>query len=172
MRPVTVLSSLSAVYFFTLLQKRWIHQHSWVLFIRIWAQTPHNSTVTDSFSLKVYVCVWGEAVSRECYYQGEDSRTRSHQHGSACSVNPDSSDVALSSAKGHGFVRASLPGDRRAEWWWQSGKQEHLVSKSLWIWPLKVGILGSSITVLRITVEKVNQIRNGTMVLYLEHVLY
>lgn len=54
----------------------------------------------------------------------------------------------------------------------QSGKQEHLVSKSLWIWPLKVGILGSSITVLRITVEKVNQIRNGTMVLYLEHVLY
>lgn len=118
MRPVTVLSSLSAVYFFTLLQKRWIHQHSWVLFIRIWAQTPHNSTVTDSFSLKVYVCVWGVAVSRECYYQGEDSRTRSHQHASACSVNPDSSDVALSSAKGHGFVRASLPGDRRAEWWW------------------------------------------------------
>lgn len=128
-------------------------------------------TSTDStaaLSQTAFECVGCRgSVCRECCYQGKESRTPCRRQASTCSVHPEQSgDWSRVVPRGRVQHQASLPGYKGAEGAGQPAGREHPASQSLWVCPLRAGLLDSSILARRVTAEK-----DGTVVLYLEHVL-
>ena len=148
-------------FLFTLFQKQGIRQHSRGSSVR----HKHRPTaLSQAASERVGR---GKVFAENAVIRVKRAKTPCHRQASTCSVHPEQSgDWSRVVPRGHVQHQASLPGYKGAEGAGQPAGREHTASQSLWICPLRAGLLDSSILARRITVEK-----DGTVVLYLEHVL-
>lgn len=128
------------------------------------AQAPPHRALSQAASERVGR---GKVFAENAVIRVKRAKTPCHRQASTCSVHPEQSgDWSRVVPRGHVQHQASLPGYKGAEGAGQPAGREHTASQSLWICPLRAGLLDSSILARRITVEK-----DGTVVLYLEHVL-